>query len=146
MCFFEIICQKKTSPRTNKQAHNPRARRRLICSTFLPHLICSEMFWQAVKNQSPLLSNAIYFQGSCVKGSGWAFGLCQGAEQFPSKGCLSSRANAAREYFTARERGQEKSGESRPCRLQRELGERDATPNVIQMGDNLPTHSYLVFF
>lgn len=32
------------------------------------------------------------------------------------------------------------------CGLQRELRERDGTPNVIQMGDNLPTHSYIVFF
>lgn len=146
MCFFEIVCQKKTPPRTNKQAHNPRARRRLICSTFLPHLICSEMFWQTVKNPSLLPSNAIYFRGSCGKGSGWVFGLCRGAEQFLSKGCSSRRANTAGKYFAARERGQEKSGESGPCGLQRELGERDATPNAIQMGDNLPTRSYLVFF
>lgn len=32
-------------------------------------------------------------------------------------------------------------GEDRVGCRERELGERDATPNVIQTGDNLPTHS-----
>lgn len=104
------------------------------------------MFWQAVKNQSPLLSNAIYFRESCIEGSRRVFGLCQGAEQFPSKGHSFRRAKAARNYFAACERGQEKSGESGPCGVQGELGERDATPNVTQMGDNLPTRLYLIFF
>lgn len=89
------------------------------------------MFWQAMKNQSPLLSNAIYFRGSCVKGSGWVFGLCQGAEQFPLKGCLSRRANAAGKGFANYEWGPEKSGETGPYGLWRELGERGATPNAI---------------
>lgn len=48
--------------------------------------------------------------------------------------------------FAACEQGQERSEESSLCGLQRELWGRDATPNVTQMGDNLPTHSYLVFF
>lgn len=48
--------------------------------------------------------------------------------------------------FAACEQGQESSEESSLCRLQGELWERDATPNVIQMGDNLPPHPYLGFF
>lgn len=98
---------------------------RLICSTFLPHLPCAEMFWQAVKNQNPLLSNAIYLWGSCTERSGWVQGLCQGAEQFPSKGCLSRRANAAREAFCSLwTRTGEEWGELTVRAAERALGKR----------------------
>lgn len=71
---------------------------------------------------------------------GWGGSAKELSDSRPRDACPEEQRQAGK-CFAACEGGQERSEESSLCGLQRELRERDATPNVIQMGDNLPTHS-----
>lgn len=68
-------------------------------------------------------------------------GYAGSAEELNSSHRRDAHPEEQTQYFAAHEQGQEQWDQTKIT-----AEERRATRNVVQMGGNLPTHSYLVFY